>query len=127
MAVSVRASFRVRRDGCESPRRSIGDGTARRAPPPRRIRMTRTRLAGLAGMAALMAALTAAAANAQEVTGSISGSVEDQQGQAIPGATVTAVNQRTASARVDHSDGKGNFLFTAMPPGTYAIRAEMPN
>jgi carboxypeptidase family protein/TonB-dependent receptor-like protein len=88
--------------------------------------MTTTRFARLAGVAALMA-LAAAAARAQEVTGSISGSVEDQQGQVIPGATVTAVNERTGALRVDQTDAKGNFLFTAMPPGTYAIKVEMSN
>ena len=77
--------------------------------------------------AVVLAAALSGVALAQEVTGSLSGAVEDQQGQAIPGATVTAVNQRTASSRVDHTDGKGNFLFTAMPPGTYTIRVEMPN
>ena len=81
----------------------------------------------LVAAALLIAATLSGAAAAQEVTGSLSGAVEDQQGQAIPGATVTAVNQRTGSSRVDHTDGKGNFLFTAMPPGTYTIRVEMPN
>src|SRR6185503_18876214 len=91
------------------------------------IHMTRTRFARLAGMAALMLALTGAAATAQEVTGSISGSVQDQQGQVVPGATVTAINERTAASRTDVTDAKGDFLFTAMPPGTYAIRVEMSN
>src|SRR5260221_6625559 len=80
----------------------------------------------VAGVVVLIAML-AGTATAQEVTGSISGSVEDQQGQVIPGATVTAINERTASLRVDHTDPKGNFLFTAMPPGTYAIKVEMSN
>ena len=75
----------------------------------------------LVAAALLIAATLSGAAAAQEVTGSLSGAVEDQQGQAIPGATVTAVNQRTGSSRVDHTDGKGNFLFTAM----YVLRLRL--
>ena len=38
------------------------------------------------------ALLLSASASAQTVTGTISGTVVDQQGQVVPGATVTIIN-----------------------------------
>jgi len=43
-------------------------------------------------------------AAAQAATGTISGTVLDQQGQVIPGATVTVTNEATNEARVTVSD-----------------------
>ena len=43
--------------------------------------------------------LGAASILAQETSGTISGSVTDEQGQVLPGATVTAVNERTSYSR----------------------------
>jgi hypothetical protein len=69
--------------------------------------------------------LGAASILAQETSGTISGSVTDEQGQVLPGATVTAVNERTSYSRAGVTDAKGDFLFTVMPPGTYTVRVEM--
>jgi hypothetical protein len=79
-------------------------------------------------MVALVALSTLSApATAQDPTGTISGTVVDEQGQAVPGATVTSVNENTGQSRGDVSDARGNFHFTAMPPGTYTVRIEMSN
>ena len=68
--------------------------------------------------AVVLATAVSGVAMAQEVTGSISGSVEDQQGQAIPGATVTAMNQRTASSRFSRdASGISTHAFAAMRHG----------
>src|SRR5262249_29962613 len=50
-----------------------------------------------------------------------------EQDQAIPGATVTVVNERTGAARADSTDARGSFLFTALPADVYTVRVEMPN
>ena len=47
--------------------------------------------------------------SAQAVTGTISGTVADPQGQVIPGATVTVINEATNDARVAVSDARGRF------------------
>ena len=75
----------------------------------------------------MMASLGIAAAIGQDTSGSISGSVTDEQGQVLPGATVTALNERTGATRSLVTDDKGNFHFTAMPPATYTVRVEMAN
>ncbi len=59
---------------------------------------------------------------AQEISGSIRGTVKDQNGAVIAGASVTASNeQRTYSTT---SDSNGTYTFAALPPGTYKISVE---
>ena len=70
--------------------------------------------AGLVGQAA-----------AQDASGSISGTVSDEQGSVLPGATVTLTNETTKLTRSSTSDGRGDFRFTALLPGTYTIKVEL--
>ncbi len=65
------------------------------------------------------------AAAAQNVTGTISGVVLDEQKQPVPGATVTVINEATSDARVTTTDGNGDFQVTNLLPGTYTVRVEM--
>jgi Carboxypeptidase regulatory-like domain/TonB-dependent Receptor Plug Domain len=75
---------------------------------------------------ALMAlALLSAPARAQESTGSVSGSVTDEAGQVLPGATVTVIEEATGRSRVVTTDARGGFLVTALLPGSYTIRVEL--
>lgn len=69
----------------------------------------------------------AAPAQAQNVTGTITGTVVDQQGNVLPGATVTVLNESTGEPRTAVSDARGNFQVTTLPPGTYTIRVELAN
>lgn len=62
---------------------------------------------------------------AQAVTGTISGTIVDQQGQVIPGASVTIVNAATNDTRIAVSDERGNFQATNLQPGTYTVRVTM--
>ena len=62
---------------------------------------------------------------AQSVTGTISGTITDAQGQVIPGATVTIVSEATGEARAAVSDAKGDFQATNMQPGSYTIRVAL--
>lgn len=58
-------------------------------------------------------------AAAQTDTSRIQGSVTDQTGAALPGATVTLTNLDTADVRTVTSDGAGNFAFAALVRGHY--------
>ena len=64
-------------------------------------------------------------AAAQAVTGTISGTVVDQQGSVIPGATVTIVNEATNETRVSVTDARGDFQVTNLQPGRYTVRVEL--
>src|SRR5438874_3765167 len=62
------------------------------------------------------------AANAQAVTGQISGTVVDQGGAVIAGAPVSVINGVSKQTREFQTDSNGNFLFPDLVPGTYDIR-----
>ena len=59
----------------------------------------------------------------QAQTGSITGTVVDPSGAAIPGAQVKITDQATGDlTREVTSDGSGNFRALNVPPGTYQIK-----
>src|SRR5579859_4267283 len=59
-----------------------------------------------------------------QVTGSISGSIKDPSGAAIPGAKVTAtLVTQNFSTSVD-SNSEGFYQFTALQPGAYTVTVE---
>src|SRR5437763_1528951 len=61
-------------------------------------------------------------ASGQSMTGQISGTVQDPQSAVIPGATVTLTSELTGQERQMVSGSQGEFLFTQLLPGTYAVR-----
>ena len=78
-----------------------------------------TRQAGV--LILLLLALSAAPAVAQE--GGITGTVTDESGAVVPGATVTLSGPDTA--RVTQSDATGEYAFPAVSVGTYAVTAAL--
>ena len=58
---------------------------------------------------------------AQSTFGTILGTVHDVSGAVIPGATITLVNSGTTAQRVITSDGSGDFVFSNIDIGTYAL------
>ncbi|HJS57149.1 MAG TPA: TonB-dependent receptor [Vicinamibacteria bacterium] len=66
----------------------------------------------------------ASQAFAQSLTGSIVGVVRDPQGAALAGATLS-LNGKTGSTRTT-IDARGSYLFPAVEPGRYELRAEAP-
>lgn len=60
----------------------------------------------------------------QTINGTISGTVTDQQGAVIQGATVTAKNPDTGFSRTVATDNDGNFKFSALPVANYQVRVE---
>ena len=62
---------------------------------------------------------------AQFERASISGTVTDDTGGVIPGATVTATSLQTNQTDVAVSDGSGYYNFPNLAPGQYNITAEL--
>jgi hypothetical protein len=58
---------------------------------------------------------------AQSTFGSIIGTVKDQSGSVVPGATVTLVNQGTSATRTSMSSASGNYEFINLDAGTYQV------
>jgi outer membrane receptor protein involved in Fe transport len=70
-------------------------------------------------------ALLAASAVVAQTTGRIEGTVTDKDGAPLPGATVTATSSALQGTRVVTSGSDGAFRILALPPGEYALKAEL--
>ncbi len=69
----------------------------------------------------LISLLLSAVAYAQNITGSISGRVVDQQGAVIGNATVTAVEKDKRLNTVTKTNDAGEFTFAGLLPGNYTV------
>src|SRR5260370_12415070 len=63
-------------------------------------------------------------ARGQSATATLSGTVEDPNGAAVPGATVTVENPATGLQRQAITSSAGYFTFPPLPPSTYTVRVE---
>ena len=61
---------------------------------------------------------------AQLITGSFSGIVQDQTGAVVSKATVTLTNHGTKDSRKTLSNDSGYFTFAGVNPGTYSVFVE---
>jgi hypothetical protein len=68
--------------------------------------------------------LGCSSALAQSTFGTLLGTIQDQSGSSIPGATVTATNLDTGTTRTAESNSTGQYQLPNMQPGTYSITAE---
>ena len=66
----------------------------------------------------LLAAFPLSAQNA-----SLAGTVKDQQGGAVPSATITLTSQDTGVSQTTVADTGGNYEFPTVRPGTYQLKA----
>jgi Carboxypeptidase regulatory-like domain/TonB dependent receptor len=76
----------------------------------------------------VVAAFVLAAATpsfAQLTRGSIGGTVRDNTGGAIPGATVTITNNATGLVRSTTTDAEGVYRAPALEPGEYTVKVEL--
>jgi hypothetical protein len=64
---------------------------------------------------------------AAQTTGTLSGTVQDEKGAAIAGATVTARHVETNTTRTAQTDSEGRYRLTSMPVGHYEITVEAVN
>jgi hypothetical protein len=65
------------------------------------------------------------AVRAQVTTATLLGTVGDQTGAALPGATVTIRDQETGRVRTLASDHQGRYQAPALEPGTYELKVEL--
>jgi outer membrane receptor protein involved in Fe transport len=69
---------------------------------------------------------TAISGLAQTYRGGINGTVTDNTGAVIPGATVTILNDGTGDTKTSPSSTAGEFLFQDLPLGTYTVTVSAP-
>jgi len=77
----------------------------------------------LVALSLFVALLVASPAHAQ--TGQINGSITDNTGAVVPGATVRAIEAATGLSRDTVTGADGRYTFAAMRPTTYDITAEL--
>src|SRR5262245_17726794 len=77
-------------------------------------------------LAALLTLVALAApARAQDIRGSIGGTVTDKTGGVLPGVTVTVTNTATRVSQVVVTDAKGLFRVLYLNPGTYTMEVSL--
>lgn len=59
-----------------------------------------------------------------QVTGTITGSVFDESGASVPGATISATLVQQNLLRTTESVADGRYVFNALPPGAYTLTVE---
>ena len=75
-------------------------------------------------LALLLVPLATSTAWAQTFTGGVRGVVTDSGG-VVPGVTVTLINEANGASRDSVSNERGLYDFSAVPPGTYTVKAEL--
>jgi hypothetical protein len=78
---------------------------------------------GFAGFVLLAGGVTTGAA--QELYGSVLGTVQDASGANIPGATIEIVNRETNLVMTAVSNQTGAYTFTNVLPGTYDVKVTL--
>src|SRR5713226_2107133 len=72
---------------------------------------------------ALAILLSVSAGLAQQITGSITGTVADPSGASVAGAAVKLTNMGTGAVQASTSNSSGDFRFLLLPPGNYTLEA----
>jgi Carboxypeptidase regulatory-like domain len=89
------------------------------------MRTYREAVYALAAMAMALGVFTfTAQAGAQNVFGSVVGTVSDPGGAVLPGTTVKVTNLATSEARTTITDGQGYFQLLSLPAGEYTLEAD---
>ncbi|MFB3855500.1 MAG: carboxypeptidase regulatory-like domain-containing protein [Vicinamibacterales bacterium] len=81
-------------------------------------------LKGIVIAATIVSALVSRAA-AQDLNGSIKGYVTDESGGVLPGVTVTITGPALMGRRTAVTDGEGFYRLLDLPPGEYALTADL--
>ena len=85
----------------------------------------RTPIERLLALLLLVILASTSLAAAQATTGSIEGIVTDNQGLAVPGASVTVRNVDTNVSRSVVTGADGGYRFLNMPVGNYELTVEL--
>jgi TonB family protein len=105
----------------ESRVRALLDGGRNRTPLTRRVAVT---VAGLA--IALILPVATLTTHAQAGRGALAGIITDPSGARIPKATVIAKNLDGSNQETTLTNEAGEYGFSAIPPGRYAIEVRVP-
>jgi hypothetical protein len=62
---------------------------------------------------------------AQRSTATLRGTVTDESGATVPGATVSVKNRDTGLARTANTNSAGHYTFSDLPVGVYDLEAEL--
>jgi carboxypeptidase family protein len=73
------------------------------------------------GLAVVIVFLLASVCDAQVSTSTITGSVLDASGAAVPGAKVVAKNEGTGVTYETKTTSSGDYTLSALPPGLYTL------
>jgi outer membrane receptor protein involved in Fe transport len=73
----------------------------------------------------LLIALAPIALFGQSSNGSISGTITDESGAALPGVTVSAVNTATGIERSNVTNVTGHYQIALLPPGIYNVKTDL--
>src|SRR4026209_2109765 len=76
-------------------------------------------------LACLFSVALAANVAAQGGDGSLRGIVNDEQGAAMPGVTVTATSPQAIAPAVAVTDASGEYRLPNLAPGTYTLTMEL--
>jgi hypothetical protein len=77
----------------------------------------------IALLLAVLLTLAGTMATAQTLTGTIEGTVVDEQGGVLPGVTVTLTSRQGTQTTV--TDERGAYRFVGLNPGPYEVRSEL--
>jgi outer membrane receptor protein involved in Fe transport len=75
-------------------------------------------------VAAALVVLTATV-SAQDYRGRVQGSVSDSSSGALPGVTITLINDGTGVTSTRVTDAQGRFVFDFVDPGSYSVTGEL--
>ncbi len=81
--------------------------------------------AALAFVLVLTLSVSPAAAEGPDGSGSVTGSIRDASGAAVPGATVRIVNERSGAIAEAVSDAQGAYRWDALAPGRYRVEISL--
>jgi hypothetical protein len=76
-------------------------------------------------MIALLAGIIPLAFSQSKDTGSIEGTVTDQEKAPLPGVTVTLSSPNLMGTRTEVTGADGLYRFPALPPGVYEVKAQI--
>ncbi len=79
----------------------------------------------LTALLAVLLVIAPAVFSQSRETGAITGKAADDQGNPLPGVTLTLSGSTLMGTRSQISDANGDFRFPALPPGVYSVKAEL--
>ena len=81
----------------------------------------------LRAVACVLFAMVAPLARAQQITGTIRGTIVDPNGSVVAAASVTATQVETGLVRTAVSSSQGNYVLLEMPVGHYTVQVQSQN